>query len=157
MADALRAPLQRLAGEDVSAYFPSEEDWARVTEPPCDAAPLLFHRYDEAQIVATVVALGWRRPPEVDPNSTNCLLNSYGNAVHRAIHGFHPYALELANLVRLGILGRDEALARLEAPEDPALVALVRERLGLEAAESETDAVAATSLPASMDRRVRSP
>lgn len=133
MVDALIGPLRRLAAGDVSAYFPSEADWERAVAPPYDVAPLLFHPYDEAEVVAAIATLGWRRPPDTDPNSSNCLLNAYGNAMHRARYPYHPYALELANLVRLGLMARDEALSRLEAPEDLAAVAMVRDRLGVEA------------------------
>jgi hypothetical protein len=154
MIDALREPLRRLADEDVSIYFPSGADWERVAAPPYDAAPLLFYPYDEAEIVATVEALGWRKPVGTDPNSTNCLLNTYGIAVHRSVHGFHPYALELANLVRLGIMERDEAIARLETPEDPALIAMVRARLGLDGADLAPCAATASREIESTDRRI---
>lgn len=131
MVSALLEPLQRLSDDDVSPYFPTDEDWERAETPPVDAAPLLFCPYDESGIVEAIATLGWRRPSDTDPNSSNCLLNAFGNTVHRAHHGFHPYALELANLVRLGMMARDEALARLAAPDDPAIVAMVCERLGI--------------------------
>lgn len=131
MVDALVEPLARLAGDEVRAYFPSAADWEGCGDPPHDVAPLLFHPYDEDSILSSVADLGWRRPADTDPNSSNCLLNAFGNAVHRARHGFHPYALELANLVRLGSLPREEALTRLEAAEDANLVAMVCDRLGV--------------------------
>ena len=154
MIEALREPLQRLADGDVSIYFPSAVDWERLPTPPYDVAPLLFYRYDESEIVATVEALGWRKPVGTDPNSTNCLLNTYGIAVHRAVHGFHPYALELGNLVRLGYMERDEAIARLEAPEDPDLVAMVRARLGLDGADSAPSAATVPREIESADSRI---
>lgn len=132
MVEALASPLRRLTSVDIAPYFPTAEDWARVETPPCDVAPLLLHPYDEPSVVAAIEALGWRRPTDTDPNSSNCLLNAYGNATHRARYGFHPYALEMANLVRQGIMERSEALARLEAPEDPAVLTMVQDRLGVE-------------------------
>jgi len=152
MVDALMEPLQRLADDDVSPYFPAVDDWERVEVPPLDVAPLLFCRYDEAEIADEIGALGWRRPPDTDPNSSNCLLNAYGNAMHRARFGFHPYALELANLVRLGVMARHEALARLEEPEDPAVVAMVRLRLGVADAGGCYERAVATTSAESIDR-----
>jgi len=143
MVEALRAPLQTLGGDETGAYFPTDDDWRRAPRVPYDVAPLLFSTYDEETVIAEVAALGWRRPLDTDPNSTNCLLNSYGNAVHRAMYGFHPYALELANLVRLGYLDRRVALARLREPEDPTRVAIVRERLGV--SDVEVDAAVAAA------------
>lgn len=45
--------------------------------------------------------------------------------------GYHPYVLELANLVREGHLTREEAWARVETPENPRMLELVRVRLGV--------------------------
>lgn len=145
MVGALAEPLRHLADDDLSPYFPAADDWERVETPPCDVAPLLFCHYDEERIADEIGALGWRRPPDTDPNSSNCLLNAYGNAAHRAHCGFHPYAFELANLVRLGLLGRAEALARLETPENFAVVAMVRERLGDDEPITVPDAVPAAA------------
>jgi len=50
--------------------------------------------------------------------------------------GYHPYVLELANLVREGHLSREEALARVETLENPRMVELVRVRLGISSPSS---------------------
>lgn len=60
----------------------------------------------------------WIAADDTDPKSTNCLLNCYGNAVHKEQFGFHPYASELAGVVRQGALDGREAIARLSEPED---------------------------------------
>ena len=65
-----------------------------------------------------------------DPNSTNHLLNAFAK-VHRRQMGYHPYVLELVNLVREGHLTPEEALARVETPENLRMVELVRVRLGV--------------------------
>jgi hypothetical protein len=39
--------------------------------------------------------------------------------------------LELANLVREGLLSREEALARINTPPNPAIIHRVKEQLGL--------------------------
>jgi len=70
-------------------------------------------------------------PVDTDSNSTNCLLNSFANLVHKQRFGFHPYAFELAKLVREGYLERDEALKRLEQAEDQNTVELVKKKLNL--------------------------
>ncbi len=51
--------------------------------------------------------------------------------MHRERHGYHPYAFELAGLVRAGYLGRAEAVRRLEEEEDPQAVTAALDRLGL--------------------------
>ena len=55
-------------------------------------------------------------------NSTNCLLNSYANQIHRERYGFHPYVWEIANMVRCGAMTRTEGLDKVVAPENPELV-----------------------------------
>jgi len=131
MQDAVKGPLEGATGEDLSPYFLEEGHFA-TGEWPYNVSPLGFMDYDEEQVLSVIGSLGWERPSGVDANSTNCLLNSFSNQVHLERLGFHPYALELANLVREGILSRDEAVARLEAPEDPETVITVRKRLGLD-------------------------
>ena len=55
--------------------------------------------------------------------------------MHKEQFGFHPYAFELAGLVRQGALDRQEAIARLSEPEDEAMVEMVKRRLGGDAAD----------------------
>lgn len=131
MTDNLVTPLAAVAGEAARAYFPTAEQLADGVTLPVDVSPLAFWDYDEARILDEIRALGWQRPADTDPNSTNCLLNSFANAVHRAAKGYNPYVLELANLVRAGHLTREEALARLDTPEPPEAVEAVRRQLGL--------------------------
>lgn len=124
-------PFQAVVGDDIKAHFLTEEHFADPTRFPYNVSPLAFLDYDEKGIFDRITALGWQRPEDTDPNSTNCLLNAFANEVHRRQMGYHPYVLELANLVREGHLTREEALARVETPENPAMVAFVRERLDL--------------------------
>jgi tRNA(Ile)-lysidine synthase TilS/MesJ len=91
--------------------------------------PLAFLDYEEEHIYERISQLGWEAPAGVDANSTNCLLNSFANAVHKKRCGFHPYAFELANLVREGCLDRSSALQRIEQQECPHTVASVGEKL----------------------------
>jgi len=131
MIEALVVPLKEIAGDAVRAYFPQERHFANAAQMPYDVAPMAFLDYDEKRAIQSIGALGWRPPSDTDPNSTNCLLNAFANAAHRARRGYHPYAMELASLVRQGYLSRQEALERVEAPEIEASVDLARARLRL--------------------------
>ena len=91
--------------------------------------PFPGHDYDEAEIIGRIEDLGWVRPADTDANSSNCVLNAFGIQEHVQKLGFHPYALELATLVRNGNLPREEALARVNEPVDNAAVESVRQRL----------------------------
>jgi hypothetical protein len=70
--------------------------------------------YDEKEIYRVIATLGWTKPDDVDPNSTNCRLNSFGILRHNNIYNFHPYEYEMSQLVRLGSISRDTALDRIE-------------------------------------------
>jgi hypothetical protein len=77
----------------------------------------------------TIRTLGWKHPHGVDGNSSNCLLNSYANTVHIDQYGFHPYALELAQLVRQGVLSRKEGLRRIALSGNLQTIRQVRKKL----------------------------
>jgi predicted PP-loop superfamily ATPase len=111
MLSATVVPLQKVVGDDIAPYFPAE------------------HHFDDA--TRFIQELGWECPDDTDPNSTNCLLNAFANEVHKRHMGYHPYVLELANLVRGGYLDREEALRRLGTPPDPVVLTAVRAKLGL--------------------------
>ncbi len=73
--------------------------------------------------------IGWEKPDDTDPNSTNCLLNAFANNVHRKAYGFHPYVWEIANMVRQGVMTREEGLEKIEPPENPKMVSLIEKQL----------------------------
>ena len=131
MQQPVKDPLEAIAGADVAQYFLSEEEFARTEDFPYYINPLAFHDYDEQAITSLISELGWTPPDDTDPNSTNCLLNCYANAVHKRRFGFNPYAFELAGLVRQGLLDRDKAIARLSEPEDGGMLNNVEQRLGI--------------------------
>jgi tRNA(Ile)-lysidine synthase TilS/MesJ len=124
-------PLETVAGDQIAPYFPSDEMVLRAADLPYSVAPLAFLDYNEEAARVSLRALGWEPPTDTDPNSTNCLLNAFANQVHLEQMGYHPYAMELAGLVREGYMSREEALARLEVPPAPEVVAAVRVKLGL--------------------------
>ncbi|MCL2322387.1 MAG: hypothetical protein FWC47_09810 [Oscillospiraceae bacterium] len=83
-----------------------------------DSFPSLFYpfpslSYDENTIFDTISKFGWEKPGNTDSNSTNCLMNSYAIKNHINKFGFHPYALELSQLVREGVITREEAFKRI--------------------------------------------
>ena len=125
-------PLYRIAGDDIRPYFLEERHFRGDLQFPVYVHPLAFLDYNEDAIYENIRKLGWEPPRDVDANSTNCLLNSLGNAVHRERLGFHPYAWELANLVREGYLDRETALARLNETENPEILRVVKDKLGME-------------------------
>ncbi len=131
MAEASSAPLDKLSGGLTSVYFPSTALFERATRMPVNISPLAFIDYTEEQALDVVSGMGWRRPEDTDPNSSNCLLNNYANLLHVRQMGYHPYVMELAGLVREGSMAREEALVRLEEAPPAAAVALVAEKLGV--------------------------
>ncbi|KRQ92936.1 hypothetical protein CQ12_30440 [Bradyrhizobium jicamae] len=88
---------------------------------PYIVSPLPILGYDEAEIYRSIMGLGWRRPADVDPNSTNCRLNAFGIIRHKNLYGFHPYDYEMSQMVRLGSLPRDVAAERLGDTEGLAI------------------------------------
>jgi hypothetical protein len=58
-------------------------------------------------------------------------LNAFANAVHLKQHGFHPYAFEIAGLVREGYMTREDGLKKLSQPPDNRICDMVGSKLGL--------------------------
>ena len=131
MQEAVLKPLLNLGGEEVKAYFLEEEHFKNTKIFPYNISPLAFLEYNEQEILKEAGRLGWKAPRDVDSNSTNCLLNSLANLVHKKQYGFHPYAFELAKLVREGNMDRAEAIARLEQSESPKTVDFVERKLNI--------------------------
>lgn len=117
---AVHEPLRRVAGDRVDPYFLTEEQFGTPDRFPWNIHPLAFLEYDEASIVERIGGLGWKKPDDTDPNSTNCLLNAYANKIHLGRYGFHPYAWEIANMVRQGVMSRQEGIEKLENPAEMA-------------------------------------
>jgi hypothetical protein len=129
MQKALFNPLFGIVGDDIKPYFLEEKHFGGPIHFPYNINPLAFLDYNLEVIYQDIKKLGWKRPENVDANSTNCLLNSFGNYIHKRHFGFHPYALELASLVRSGYLPRETAIARLREEEDPHIVQMVKEKI----------------------------
>lgn len=133
MMEASMKPLRNLVGDAVRPYFLEEEHFADASRFPWNVSPLAWVDYDEEKIKEHIKQYGWEKPTDTDPNSTNCLLNTFANVVHIKQFGFNPYAKELAGLVRQGKMSREEALERLNTREDPKVLHKVEERLGMRA------------------------
>jgi hypothetical protein len=129
MQQTLYEPLLKMAGDDISPYFPGPQHYSESYQFPYNINPLAFLDYDIDTIYKSIERLGWRKPKKVDANSTNCLLNSYANFIHKQRLGFHPYAFELSNLVRAGYLGRETAISRLKDEEDPSVIKMVKDKI----------------------------
>jgi tRNA(Ile)-lysidine synthase TilS/MesJ len=129
MQKTIYDPLFKIAGNDINPYFLEEKHFNDSYHFPFNIHPLAFLDYDIDAIYSDIARLGWKKPEGLDANSTNCLLNSYADFVHRQRMGFHPYAFELANLVREGNLDRIAALKRLEEPDDSSTISLVKTKL----------------------------
>ncbi|WP_267927612.1 hypothetical protein [Desulfolithobacter dissulfuricans] len=126
---AIYRPLHEIAGDAINPYFVTEEQFAHPEKFPWNIHPLAFIEYDEEKILERIKTYGWEKPDDTDPNSSNCLLNAYANQIHRERYHFHPYVWEIANMVREGVLTREEGLEKIEPPEDPRMVAYSKELL----------------------------
>ena len=130
---SVRDPLISLAGDELRPFFLSEEDHA--VDPsrwPVNIHPLAFMDYDEDLIVEKITAYGWVKPIDTDPNSTNCLLNALANYLHRRRFRYHPYAWEIAGIVRSGSMNREYGIAKVSQEEDRDMVRYAAGLLGID-------------------------
>lgn len=132
MQRSIKEPLSKIIGDEIQNYFLTEGDFAKHSRFPYNISPLAFLDYNEDLIFETIKSFGWEKPKDTDANSSNCLLNSYANVIHKQKYDFHPYAFEMAKLVREGYIDRSEALSKLETEEDPQTVQFVERRLNLD-------------------------
>jgi tRNA(Ile)-lysidine synthase TilS/MesJ len=132
MQDIIFQPLHKDLGDAIFPHFLEERHCERTEFFPYSINPLAFSRYDEKEILEIVKSLGWRKPEDTDPNSTNCLLNSLANHLHKEKFNFNPYVYELAELVREGNLDRDAAMAKINTVEDMKTIEQVKNKLGIE-------------------------
>ena len=98
---------------------------------PYNIHPLAFFDYDEGEVIRQIQALGWKEPTDTDTNSSNCLLNAFANQCHIKRHGFHPYVWEIANMVRQGVMGREEGIKKIYAEQNQDMVNYAKDRLEL--------------------------
>jgi hypothetical protein len=129
---ALKSALPPDLSAAMHPYFIPEGYYAAYLDRfPQNIHPLAFFDYDEEHIKAELAGLGWRIPSDTDTNSTNCLLNAFANDCHLQRRRFHPYVWEIANMVRQGVLTREEGLEKIYTPQNTQMVTYAREKLGL--------------------------
>ncbi|SPD74976.1 conserved hypothetical protein [uncultured Desulfobacterium sp.] len=98
---------------------------------PQNIHPLAFFDYNEDRIINELAGMGWQAPKDTDTNSSNCLLNAFANQVHITRNGFHPYVWEIANMVRQGVMERQEGIEKIYTEQDSQMVKYAKDRLGL--------------------------
>jgi tRNA(Ile)-lysidine synthase TilS/MesJ len=128
---AILKPLSGIAGDEVNSYFLGEEHFAMTERFPYNVHPLAFLDYNEERIIKEIGEIGWKAPDDTDSNSTNCLLNAFANDVHIKRFKFHPYVWEIANMVRAGVMGREEGYEKIYGEQPPELLDIAKRRLGL--------------------------
>ncbi len=127
---AIYGPLHRIAGDLINPYFVTAEQFSAPEKFPWNIHPLAFLDYNEEKILERNNQLGWQKPDDTDPNSTNCLLNAFANQVHREKYAFHPYVWEIANMVRDGVMGRDKGIEKIYLPENKKMADYAQRELG---------------------------
>ncbi len=128
----IRDPLIKNVGDEIRPYFLTDDDLTvHKSFWPTNIHPLAFTEYNEEEIYKTIKGLGWVKPEDTDPNSTNCLLNALANYIHRKRFGFHPYAWEIAGIVRMGYMERDEGMKKVTKEEDMKMVKYAADLLGI--------------------------
>jgi len=110
--ETYRKPMHDLVGDEINRYFLTDEQF-KSHDFPYNVSPLVFMDYDEHNITEKIAELGWSIPQGLDTNSTNCLLNAFANHVHIQKYNFHPYVLEIAGMVRTGVMPRNEGIEKI--------------------------------------------
>jgi tRNA(Ile)-lysidine synthase TilS/MesJ len=128
---AIYEPMFKKIGHEKRPYLLEDKHFMLSDKFPYNIHPLAFLDYDEKKIYQRIEELGWEPPKDTDPNSTNCLMNGFANQLHQDQFGFHPYAFEIAGLVRTGVLSREEGLKRLNEPADARIIEEVKQKLGI--------------------------
>jgi hypothetical protein len=131
MQNAIFEPLYSLIGDEIKSYFLLEEHFNGSYHFPYNISPLAFLQYNEEKIYQKISQIGWKVPQDTDPNSTNCVINTFAISAHKKNFNFHPYIFELAKLVREGYMNRDIALEKINKSESAEIIALVEKKLGL--------------------------
>jgi predicted PP-loop superfamily ATPase len=98
---------------------------------PYNIHPLAFFEYHEETIGKELAEIGWTAPLDTDTNSTNCRLNAFANQSHLDRQGFHLYVMEIANMIRQGMMDRQEGMEKIYTEQNPELVEYAKKRLDL--------------------------
>jgi tRNA(Ile)-lysidine synthase TilS/MesJ len=129
MQEVVFQPFFNYIGQKIQAYFLEERQFLNGHPFPYSINLLAFQYYEEKEILERIKVLGWQRPDDTDQNSTNCLLNAFANRHHYKKYGYHPYAYEISNLVRRGLMSREDGLLKLANEGDEKVINMVQRRL----------------------------
>jgi hypothetical protein len=126
---AIQGPLREIVGDAVNAYFLQERHFAMPERFPYNVHPMAWEFYNEEMILHEIRQYGWITPKDTDSNSSNCLLNAYANDLHIKRYRFHPYVWEIANMVREGVMTREEGHEKIYGEQSEQLLAIARKKL----------------------------
>ena len=129
MQKAVYVPIKSIVGDEAQSFFLEERHLSSTVRFPYIVNPYAFIDYQEEKIFSRIKQMGWREVSDADSNSTNCQLNQYSNLVYFRQYQFHPYSSEIANMVRKGLLKREEGLRRLTPPQENPMTMKIREQL----------------------------
>jgi hypothetical protein len=129
--EVLKKPMQESAADTLHQYFLSEEQFQQTDRFPYNVSPLAFMDYNEHAIIEKLKTLGWQAPEDVDTNSTNCLLNSFSNHIHMDRYNFHPYAFEIAEMVRSGVMSRKDGIEKISNLGADSTIEYAKNKLGI--------------------------
>jgi tRNA(Ile)-lysidine synthase TilS/MesJ len=99
--------------------------------------PLCLWDYSEDKVLETLLDIGWELPGISDSNSTNCTLNSFACYNHLEKYGFHPYAFDIAGLVRVGEMTKEEGLEKINQELSKPLIEEAKRKLKLDMKSSQ--------------------
>lgn len=125
-------------GEEAYRYFGLDDRLYTQSDKITVINPMLTLRLSEEQIVAKIKVLGWQAPKNTGKNSSNCLLNDLGIALHQRQHGFHPYVFEISEQIRQGVLDRQTALEKIEKRRSFSSLSWQVEKIGLDLTQFES-------------------
>lgn len=128
---AILNPLRTVAGDEIAAYFLQEKHYAAPERFPYNIQPMAWEFYNENMILEEIQKFGWTAPKDTDSHSTNCLLNAFANEIHLKRYQFHPYAWEMANMVREGVMTREEGYKKIYEDRPADLINIAREKLNV--------------------------
>jgi predicted PP-loop superfamily ATPase len=128
--DALRKAYPQKLSDSLNSWFIPKIYFEKFKDAfPYNIHPLAFFDYDEEEIKVELRTIGWQAPEDTDTNSSNCLINAYANKCHIERHGFHPYVWEIANMVRQGVMSRDEGLTKIYTEQNSDMVDYAQNKL----------------------------
>lgn len=118
-------------GDEARPYFTFHQTFAPADQVITVINPMLGFAVPEDELLHDLATLGWKRPRDTGLTSTNCRLNDLGVYLHHRRHGFHAYALEIADQLRHGLISRDEAERKLSTIPERRDIDWLAEKIGV--------------------------